>query len=74
MGRGAGPVPEAKTRRGKKSRLTLGNWAQIAKGIYKRVSKFQNLSFKQNSIEFRRILFKTYFYTTHQYKNKCKTA
>jgi hypothetical protein len=33
MGRGAGPMREGETRRGKKSQLATGNWAQRAKGI-----------------------------------------
>jgi hypothetical protein len=46
MGHGAELVREGEARRGNKSRLVAGNWAQTSKGIYKRVSTFQNLSFK----------------------------
>jgi hypothetical protein len=46
MGHGAGLGQEGETRRGKKSRLTMRNWAQRSKGIKKMVSNFQNLSFK----------------------------
>jgi hypothetical protein len=33
MGHDVGPVQEGETRQGKKSRLTMGNWPQRAKGI-----------------------------------------
>jgi hypothetical protein len=59
MGSGAGPVQEGETRRCEKSRLVVGNWIKRAIQIYKRVSNFQNLRFKQNLIEFKQILFKT---------------
>jgi hypothetical protein len=39
-------------------RLTAGNLTKRAKGIYKKVSKIQNLIFKQNLFEFKRILFR----------------
>jgi hypothetical protein len=44
---------------GKEKQVAAGSWAQIAKGIYKGVSNFQNLISKQNLIEFKRIIFKT---------------
>jgi hypothetical protein len=37
--------------------LTVGNLTKRAKGIYKNVSNVLNLIFKQNLIEFKRILF-----------------
>jgi hypothetical protein len=43
----------------KKYRLTAGNLIKRAKGIYKKVSNVQNLLFKRNLIEFKRILFET---------------
>jgi hypothetical protein len=55
---GAGRGDEIKNKI-KKHRLTAENLTKRAKRIQKKVSNVQNLIFKQNLIEFKRILFGT---------------